>query len=171
MSKKTSLEYVVPSTKIYETSARELSFHALEKLNKFFTNFKKFTGLETTDNPVTMSGDQLRNVPETDRNYDIPKSAKSFRSGFYNSRGHTLKSQIGIFASQALHFTIKKDADSFEKATKKKKNKNFTVLLRKGNVTGAVNMYLAKAKPTKDFWELVNFAKKHGFTVTKRGRF
>lgn len=173
MKKTTDLEHVVPSTKIYNTTAQELSTSELESLNQFFTKLKKHLGIESSDNPITIPAKDMNNIPETDgdRNYLIPKSAKLFRSGFYNSPGHTLESQTGIFAAQALHFAKKADADLMENMTKKEETKNYTVLLRKGNVVCAVNMYDREAKPTKEFKELIKFAEKHGFSVTKRGRF
>ena len=58
----------------------------------------KFLGIKSDANPITISAKDLNSIPETDgnRNYLIPESAKLFRSGFYNSKDHTLKSKTGI---------------------------------------------------------------------------
>ena len=164
--RKIDLKYAVPSVDMYATTAIQLSVEELEQLNGFFTKIKEFTGVDRKSNPITLTGEEFNRIPASQRNVEIPKSVKLFRSGFYNSVGHTLKSQSGIFASQAILYGNKDDADLAEKNLMEMTRKHYSAVYRKGNIVGATNMYLP-GEPTKEIRELVNFIKKNGFAVTE----
>ncbi len=159
------LMYTVPSVDMYTTTASQLSIKELEQLNGFFTKIKEFTGVDRKSNPITLTGEEFNRIPTSQRNVGIPKSVKLFRSGFYNSAGYTLESQSGIFASQAILYGNKADADLAEKNLMKMTRKHYSVVYRKGNVVGSTNMY-RPGEPTKELFELVAFVEKHGFHTT-----
>jgi len=160
------LKNAVPSVDMYETTAHQLSVEELEQLNGFFTKIKEFTGIDRKSNPVTLTDEEFNRIPVSQLNVEIPKSVKLFRSGFYNSVGYTLKSQSGIFASQAILYGNKADADLAEKNLMKMTRKHYNAVYRKGNVVGSTNMY-RPGESTKEIRGLVGFLKKNGFTVTE----
>lgn len=163
----TDLKYIVPSTDMYKTTAYQLSSEEVEKAigSGFFSYVEKFIKIEKRSNPITIDGKEIEKVPPTNPNVQPFKNVTLFRSCFYNSEGHDLSLKTGLFASQALLFSNKTAADTGEQNLSKDWRKHYKVVLRKGNVVGAINMYTANAKPTKEFWELVNFAKENGFKV------
>ncbi|MBU1091393.1 hypothetical protein KKA27_00820 [Patescibacteria group bacterium] len=158
--KKNDLNIVAPET------AHRLSVKELQSLNEFFTKIEEFTGVERRNNPLILTGEEFGRIPKTEINLEIPGNVQFFISCFYSSAGHTLKSKTGVFVSQAILYSNKTDADLMEENLMKKERKHYSVVYRKGNIAGSTNMYHT-GKPTKEFWELVNFIKENGFKITK----
>lgn len=152
---------------MFKTTAIQLSAEEVEKASGsgFFSYVEKFIKIERRTNPITISGKDIEKVPPTNPNVQPLKDVVLFRSCFYNSKDHDLSSRTGLFAAQALLFKNKRAADLLEKDFSICNRNHYTVVLRKGNIVGAVNMFLS-VKPTKELFELVAFAKKHGFHAT-----
>ncbi len=166
---KTDLEYAVPSTDMYQTTAYQLSPEEVEKAtgSGFFSYVEKFIKIEKRTNPIAIDGKEMEKVPSTNPNIQPLKDVVLFRSCFYNSgtSGHTPESKVGLFVSQAALFRTKEAADSFEKDLLKGFGNHYTLVIRKENVVGAINMYPGNIGPTKEFRELAKFVTQHGFKV------
>lgn len=165
-STKSSFKYIdfaVPKTELYETTANELTVDEADKISGFYTYMGKYISDLPKDNPITIDGKVIEQIPTTNSNFYNLKGAEYFKSGFYNSRGHDLESMTGIFVSQGASFKNSNDAKFYREALLKDDSEYCAVLLEKGNTISAVNMYKKGASPTKELWELVDFAKSKGF--------
>ncbi|MBI2673378.1 hypothetical protein HYX19_03900, partial [Candidatus Woesearchaeota archaeon] len=68
------------------------------------------------------------------------------------------------FSSQGAFFETKESADAFREELQNSKifKTHCNVILQKEKVVTGVSMYKS-VKPTKEFWELVDFIKSKGF--------
>lgn len=165
------LECAVPEVSMYKTTAHQLTVEEVEQNNEFFSKVKEFTGVERRSNPITLTGEEFNRIPKAVLNHPIPENIKFFRSCFYNSPDHSLKSKTGIFVSQAILYGNKADADIGEESMIKKIKSHFKdiyrIICRKGNIVAGVNMFEPNVGPTKELQELVNFLKSNGFSITE----
>ncbi len=167
MSKRT-LSFAAPSVGMYKTTAHQLSADEAEEAVRFFTYVEKFVRIKRRSNPIILSGQDIEKIIPSNLAIRPVKNAKLFRGCFYNSAGYSLASKTGLFAAQAILFNNSEAADALAADLTKVFKDHYLVLLRKGNIVGAVNMYDC-GQPTKELLELVEFAKQHGFTATVAG--
>ena len=140
----------------------------VEKLNHFFTILEKFIDIKERKNPLTLTGEEINKLPQGLSWHPNRASVKLFRQGIYNSPGHTIESQIGIFGSSAVLHATEEDADLFEQLLIKNMG-NSIVVYRRGKIVGGVIMYNKKMRPTKAFLDFVDFLERNGFSTTRLG--
>ena len=155
------LRYAVPTTDMFSTTAYQLTGDEVEKFSGFFSFFETVGIKLERKNPVNIPGDLASKTPGSIGLAGI----EEFRSGVYNSADHSLDAKTGIFFAQAVINNDLKTADRVFQSIKKSPNyeQYCIAAMQKDKVSGGMNMYTAK--PTKEFWELVQFVKSKGFNV------
>jgi len=165
MSGRILLDFAVPSTSTYETSARELTPKELADASEWYNISRNALGADIPEeNPITLRGlDKKLKVFPGD-NADLPPP-QIFRSGFYNSEGYSLEQKTGVFSAQGGFHRSRADAQEWQKVFNTGYEGRYLVGLSRGNTSAAVMMVSLKAQPTKELGELVNYAVANGFTA------
>ena len=156
------LMYAVPTTDMYPTTANQLTGDELEKFLGFFS-FLEANGTKLyRKNPVNLLGDVISQTGVNILLLDI----KEFRFGMYNSANHSLDAPIGIFyATASIAHDLKIAKEQFQNVKEFMfYEQRCVATLQKDVVSSSIAMFRT-AKPTKEFWELVQFVKSKGFNV------
>ncbi len=161
---KWDLRFSVPSVSMYKTTAHQLSGEEVNKYTGFFSYFERNGVKLKKMNPIIIFKEKITKVPPTNPNIKSFNKMELFASGFYNSKDHSLEDKTGLFSSQGAIFETKESADAFNGELQNSQifKTYCNVVLQKGKTVTGVVMY-NQTKPTKEFWELVDFVKSNGF--------